>query len=84
MSVALCLIALAVGYKVFVDALKEKKDLKFLGQAIGIFVMVAALLSSVCAVMKCAYKSGCPMMSKYSCPMVKMNSPASSQAANSQ
>ena len=85
MSVAVCLIALALGYKVFVDASKEKEGLKLLGQAIGIFVMVAALLASVCATMKCAYKAGCPMTSKASCPtMAKSNCPMSSQAANSQ
>ena len=84
MSVALALIALAVGYKVFVDASKEKKDVKFLGQAIGIFIMVAALLSTVYGAMKCAYKSGCPMMSKFSCPMAKTHCLSSPQAANNQ
>ncbi len=84
MSVAFCLIALAVGYKVFVDASKEKKDVKVLGRAIGIFIMVVAFLLSLCGAMKYAYKSGCPIMSKFSCPMAKMNCPSSPQAANSQ
>lgn len=85
MSVALCLIALALGYKVFVDASKEKEGVKLLGQAIGIFVMVAALLLALCGAMKCAYKSGYSMMSKYSCPMMaKSNCPMSSQSDSSQ
>ena len=80
MSVALCLIALALGYKVFVDASKEKEGVRILGQAIGILVMVGALLVSVCAATKCVYKSGYSMMSKYSCPMVKANCPMGVQA----
>lgn len=85
MSVALALIALALGYKVFVDASREKEGLKILGQAIGILVMIGALLATVCATMKCAYKSGYSMMSKYSCPMMaKVNCPMSSQSAGSQ
>lgn len=85
MSVALCLIALALGYKVFVDASKEKEGFRILGQVIGILVMVGALLCAVCATMKCAYKSGYSTMSKYSCPMTaKSNCPTSSQSASSQ
>ena len=80
MSIALCLIALALGYKVFADALKEKKGVRLLGWGIGIFVMLAAVLSLVCGAIKCAYKSGCPTMSKYSCPMVKANCPMGVQA----
>lgn len=38
------LIALALGYKVYVDAGKEKEGVKILGQAIGVFVMIAAVL----------------------------------------
>ncbi len=85
MSVALALIALALGYKVFVDASKEKEGIRLLGQAIGILVMVGAILFAACATIKCAYKSGCPTMSKSSCPMMaKSNCPMSSQSANSQ
>jgi len=84
MSVALSLIALAVGYKVFVDASKEKKDVKIFGRAVGIFIIVVAFLLSLCGAIKYAYKSGCPMISKYSCPIAKMNCPLSPQAANNQ
>ena len=38
MSIALSLIALVLGYKVFLDASKEKEGLKLLGQSIGIFL----------------------------------------------
>ena len=69
MSVAVCLIALALGYKVFADASKEKEGIRLLGQIIGIVVMVLALISTACATMKCAYKAGCPMMSKFRCSM---------------
>ena len=81
MSIALCLIALALGYKVFADALKEKKGVRLLGWGIGIFVMLAAVLSLACGtILKCLSKSGCPTMSKYSCPMVKANCPMGVQA----
>jgi len=67
MHVALGLIALALGYLVFVNASKEKEGIKLLGQVIGIVVMIAALLVMMCGVMKCAYKYGggigCPMKS---------------------
>ncbi len=84
MSVALALIALALGYKTFVDASKEKKVVKVLGRAIGIFIMVIASLLSLCGAMKYAYKSGCPIMSKFSCPIAKMHCLSSPQAANNQ
>jgi len=69
MFTTVSLIALALGYKVFVDAGREKEGLKILGQVIGLFVMVAAVLSFVCGAAKCMSQAGCPLMSKYSCPM---------------
>lgn len=67
MYVGLGLIALALGYQVFVNASKEKEGVKLLGQVIGIVVMIAAVLMVACGVMKCAYKygggMGCPMKS---------------------
>ena len=63
MYAVLGLIALALGYKVFVDAGKEKEGVKLLGQVIGIFVMIAAVLSILCGTMKCMTKYG-----KYDCP----------------
>ncbi len=56
------LIALALGYKVYVDASKEKDGVKFLGQAIGILVMIGAVLVILCGAMKClSMYGGCPM-----------------------
>ena len=68
---ALGLIALVLGYKVFVDASKEKEGVKLLGQAIGIFVMIAAVLTIVCGTMKCLakYGGGCPIAAKSYCPV---------------
>ena len=61
------LIALAAGYLVLLQASKEKKRLKLLGQLIGILVMVGAVLSVFCAA-KC--RMNCPISSgvKNSCP----------------
>ena len=75
MSCALGLIALGVGYMVFVNANKEKEGLKILGQAIGIVIMIGAVLSSVCAASKCSHrgygKGECAMSAKSApiCPM---------------
>ena len=76
MQVAISLLALALGYKVFADSHKEKEGLKLLGQVIGIVVMIGALLSVACGVSKCMSHSGCtksergcPTMAKTSCPM---------------
>ena len=69
MSCALGLIALGVGYLVFLNANKEKEGLKLLGQVLGILIMIAAVLSSLCAAkyMKggsCPFSSRAPM-----CPL---------------
>ena len=56
MSVAVCLIALALGYRVFVLACSEKDGVKLLGQAIGIFVMIVAVIAML--------MSACPKYSK--------------------
>ena len=70
---AIALIALGVGYLVYLHASKEKEGVKLLGQAIGIFVMIAAVLCLVCSTSKCMKKYGgsfsgkapmCPMSSK--------------------
>ncbi|MCG3176712.1 MAG: hypothetical protein MOGMAGMI_01672 [Candidatus Omnitrophica bacterium] len=58
MAGAIALIALGVGYLVFVTASKEKEGVKLLGQVIGIFVMIASLLCLICSSMKCVGKSG--------------------------
>lgn len=76
MCVAISLVALALGYKVFADANKEKEGIKFLGQVIGIVVMLAALVSIACGAAKCMNRSDCSMMSKSNCAMMaKTNCP---------
>ena len=76
MQVTLALIALALGYKVYIDGSREKEGLKLLGQSIGVVVMIVALLSAACGVTRCMMKQGCSlmkkdcsMMSKASCPL---------------
>ena len=64
MSCAMPLIALGVGYLVYLNANKEKEGLKLLGQVIGILIMIGAVLSSVCSVSKCMRRGECHMMSK--------------------
>ena len=61
------LITLGVGYTVFTNATREKKTVKFLGQGIGILIMIASLLALVCASMKCAMMGGCPFSQKSKC-----------------
>ena len=73
MHIAVSLVALGLGYLVYVGACKEKEGLKLLGQAIGIFVMIAALVTVACGAAKCAYMKGkaygggCPMAAKSMC-----------------
>lgn len=69
MMSVLGLIALTLGYKVFIDACKEKEGVKLLGQVIGIVVMIAAVLAMFCGTMKCMSKYGGYAMSKGNCPM---------------
>lgn len=54
MSIAVCLIALSLGYLVFYQASQSKESLKVLGQAIGSIVMVLSILSSVCCLAQAA------------------------------
>ena len=68
MILGLSLIALALGYQVFLAASKEKEGLKSLGRVVGAFVMIAAFLGIVCGAMKCSYMGKCFMMSK-GCPL---------------
>ena len=44
MIIALSLIALVFGYRVFLAATAEKEGIKILGQVIGVFVMIASIL----------------------------------------
>ena len=64
---AVGLIALGVGYLVFLQGSKEKEGLKLLGQVIGIVIMVASILAGLC-VAKCKMFGGkapmCPITGK--------------------
>ena len=68
MFIGISLIALAFGYQVLINASKEKEGLKILGQAIGIFVVLASLAGFVCGAARCA-KKFCPSSAKMGCPM---------------
>src|SRR3989338_8527625 len=77
MYIGIALVALALGYKALVDASKEKEGLKILGQAIGIFVILASMVGFVCGVTKCI-KKGCDLRGKAGCPIsAKANCPTS-------
>ena len=76
MQIPFLLISLSVGYFVFLYASKEKKDLKVLGRAVGIVVMLLSVAGTFFA-MKCKIdKSSCPLMAKMGC-----NSPKSEQCS---
>jgi len=67
---ALGLIALGVGYLVFLNASKEKGNLRMAGRIIGAVIIVVSVLGAICAV-KCKMGGGtCPMMGdKMMCPI---------------
>ena len=72
MFIALNLIALAVGYLVFLEATKQKNSTKTFGRIIGIFIITAALGMTLLTFLQrssanCLKKSGCPMGMKV-CP----------------
>ena len=69
MHLALFLVALGFGYKVYVDAsLQRSKNLKRLGKLIGIVIMVASFSASLCiascSVKYMCAKGGCSFMGK--------------------
>lgn len=69
-SCAVGLIALGVGYLVFLNASKEKEGLKLLGQIIGIVIMVVSLLGGLCAAKCKMFGGSCPMIGgKAMCPV---------------
>lgn len=70
MCVAISLIALALGYKAFAAAHKEKEGLKLLGKTVGLVVMITAAYSIAFGVTKCMNRSQCDMMSKSNCAMM--------------
>ena len=61
MSCAMGLVALGVGYLVYLNANKEKEGLKLLGQVIGILIMIGAVMSSICGASKCMRGGHCSM-----------------------
>ncbi len=69
MSCAMGLVALGVGYLVLLQANKEKEGLRILGQAIGILIMIGAVISSLCAA-KCKSSKECSLSGKAPmCPL---------------
>lgn len=70
MFVALNLIALALGYAVFLQATKEKNAAKTVGRLIGVFIISASLGAILISfaewsIANCLKKSGhCPMTAK--------------------
>ena len=46
MKLGLLLIALAMGYRVYADAMKEKGSLRSLGQWVGAIIMATSLVTS--------------------------------------
>lgn len=68
MKLALLLITLAVGYKVLVEGLREKKGaIRLIGLAVGTFIIAVSLMGSLCVLMNCAGKKGCSLMNKSEC-----------------
>ena len=72
MKVALLLIAMGFGFKIFAEAsTNAKKSIKNLGRLVGAFIMIVALVGTVCKIgwiIKCSNygKSGsfCPIHEK--------------------
>jgi hypothetical protein len=71
MKLGLLLIALAMGYRVYADASKEKGSLRSLGQWVGAIVMATSLLASALFVYSwgtgkgnCFEKGLCPFKGK--------------------
>ena len=74
MKIALILIALGFGYKIFTDANKEQGSLKTLGRIIGLVMIVTSIgigAYKVAATMSCSGMSMCPAKGFMSCPMMK-------------
>lgn len=69
MSVALCLMALSLGYLAFYQASHAKEGLKILGQTIGVIVMIISALTAACCLTQavCAKGSGSSIIS--GCPI---------------
>lgn len=77
MKLGLLLIALGMGYKVYVDASKEKGNLKTLGQWVGAVIMAASLVVS--ALMVYGYSSACMGGGWEGCPFTKQMAQVSAE-----
>ena len=66
------LIALSLGYLVYITASKEKEGTKFLGQGIGIAVMIASVMLILCFSFKSMIMGGCPLKGGSHCSMGQM------------
>lgn len=71
MFISLCLIALSLGYLVFLGASKEKEGLRLLGQVIGVLVMIVSFLATVCCVSQVSSAKGSWAGYKSTCPISK-------------
>ena len=75
MKIALLLIVLGLGYKVFADANKEQGSLRTVGRIIGLIMIVTSIAAGTLKIAKCAAMAGfCPMKSACgfsSCPGMK-------------
>ena len=61
MKLGLLLIALAMGYRVYAEAAKEKGTLRSIGLLVGAFVMAVSLLASALFISQyCGGKGYCP------------------------
>ena len=64
MQIALLLIVLGLGYKVFADASKEQGSLRSAGRVIGLIMIVTSIAAGTLKIAKCAAMAGlCPMKS---------------------
>ena len=72
MKLGLLLIALGYGYKVYAEAVKEKGNLRTLGQWIGTFIIATSLMASALFIYGYATGKGfkgCPF-AKFGAPVV--------------
>ena len=77
MKIALLLIALGLGFKIFTDANKEQASVKSIGRIIGIVMMLVSAFTGTLMAARCAKAIYCPgkdircaFMSRV-CPMMK-------------
>ena len=77
MQIGITLVSMSLGYLAYVQATKEKDGLRILGQAVGIFVILASIAGFVCGASRCMMKKGmCSMPMKMNCPISGSNQSA--------